>query len=331
MTADASVLAFVLAGGEGRRLHPLTVEQPKPAVEFAGCRRIVDFVLSNLVLSRITPIYVLAQYKPRSLIEHIDDAWAGWSRSEKPLISVVLPDDNGKSGPFEGTADAVRKNLDLVRAHRSDIVAVFAADHIYRMDVRQMVRFHQRREADVTVAAVPVPIDAASSFGVLRTAPTGELLDFQEKPHRAVSMPGDPTRAFASMGNYLFKPRALIGLLEDPGCREGRDFGLDVLPRLAGCCRAFAYDFSTNRVPGIKPYEERTYWRDVGTREAYEAAQRDVGGPRPRFDLDNPEWPIGGSGQRLPLPAEPEIRGRAGILLLGHRANRQAGRIAAPK
>lgn len=292
MTSDAKAMAFVLAGGEGTRLYPLTANHAKPALPFARGRRIVDFVLSNLLLSQIAPIYVLAQYKPRSLIDHIDDAWADWSRGDSATISVRLPAGGGDRDSFKGTADAVRQNVDLVQRHRPDIVAIFAADHVYRMDVRQMMRFHRERGADVTIAVVPIPIVEASSFGVARTGASGELIEFHEKPQCAVPMPGDPARALASMGNYLFKSRVLVELIEEASRRGATDFGRDILPRLPGSCRVFAYDFSTNRIPGIKPYEERGYWRDVGTRQAYEAALRDVYAWPPRFDLDNPEWPI---------------------------------------
>ena len=266
----------------------------------------MDFVLSNLVHSGIAPIYVLAQYKPRTLITHIDEVWADWARSEDPLISVVLAQHTHGSGSFAGTADAAYQNLDLVRRHRPDIVAVFAADHVYRMDVRQMVHFHRRHDADVTVAAIPVPLGESSAFGILRTGAAGELLEFQEKPERAVAMPTDPARAYASMGNYLFRPHTLIEMLEDASRRGGTDFGHDILPRLPGRCRAFAYDFSTNAVPGAKPHEELGYWRDVGTRQAYYAARRDVRGPLPRLDLDNPQWPIGVGVRRLRTAALPD-------------------------
>ncbi len=276
MTDDAKVLAFVLAGGRGTRLHPLTAEQAKPALPLAEGRRIMDFVLSNLVRSRIEPIYVLAQYKPRSLIEHVESYWAQCLGSEAPLVSVVLAGRDGNAAPFRGTADSVHRNLDLVARHQPDLVAVFAADHVYRMDVRQMVRFHQQRDADVTLAAVPVPIEQASSFGILRTGPTGELLEFREKPECPDPFPGDPTRAFASMGNYLFRPGTLVELLETAMRRDGVDFGVDILTQLPEHCRAFVYDFTTNAIPGLQPYEEHAYWRDVGTPDAYHAAQRDV-------------------------------------------------------
>lgn len=291
------ILAIVLAGGEGTRLHPLTAESPKPAVPFVNGYRIVDFVLSNLVNSDIAPIYVVAQYKPETLVRHIHEAWAGWSTGPESAIRIVLPPETGAAARFEGTADAVYKNLHLIKRHRPDIVAIFAADHVYRMDVRQMVDFHIARNADVTVAAVPVPVHHASSFGVLVTDEEGHIREFQEKPARPTASPHDPARAQASMGNYLFNPDVLAGLLEAAQRRGAVDFGRDVMPDLPRCCRVLAYDFTSNQVPGVKPYEEPGYWRDVGTIDSLAAARNDVIGPRPRFDLWNRWWPIHGEGR----------------------------------
>lgn len=291
-----NVLAIVLAGGEGTRLYPLTANSPKPAVPFASGYRIVDFVLSNLVNSGIAPIYVVGQYKPESLVRHIGTAWSRWSNGPQSTIRMVLPGkDDGAC--FRGTADAVYQNLRLIERHCPDLVAIFAADHVYRMDVRQMVAFHRARKADVTVAAVPVPIAQASSFGVLVTDAEGCIREFQEKPQRPVPSPRDPARAHASMGNYLFAPDVLVDLLEAAQRRGAIDFGRDVMPGLPECCRVLAYDFTSNEVPGIKPYEERGYWRDVGTIDSLFAARNDVVGPRPRFDLWNRAWPIYGEGR----------------------------------
>lgn len=292
------ILAMVLAGGNGTRLHPLTFEHAKPALPFAGGYRIIDFVLSNLVNSKISPIYVLTQYKPESLIEHIGTAWAPRSRRVKSAISVVVPETDDTVGSFRGTADAVYKNLHLIERHRPDLVAVFAADHVYRMDVRQMARFHRDRGADVSIAAARVPIERATAFGIMATSPAGELHEFQEKPERPAPILTDPGRAYASMGNYLFNPRVLVELLEEANRRGDTDFGRHVMPRLPRSHRALAYDFSSNKVPGVQPHEERGYWRDIGEVDAYEAAQRDVLGTSPRFSLSNSEWPIHGGDYR---------------------------------
>lgn len=289
-----SVLAFVLAGGNGSRLHPLTIEHAKPALPFARGYRIIDFVLSNFVNSQICPIYVLAQYKPHSLIEHISTAWTCRSAGLECGITVIKPRTDVAHEKYKGTADAIFQNLEIIDRHRPDIVAVFAADHIYRMDVRQMLSFHHEHNADVTIGAVPVPIDTASSFGIIVTGSAGRIHEFQEKPAQPRPMPTDPGRAYASMGNYLFSREVLVELLEDANRRGDTDFGNHILPRLPGTHRALAYNFADNKVPGVRPYEERGYWRDIGTLDAYQAAQRDVLGLLPRFSLVNPKWPVRG-------------------------------------
>ena len=297
------ILAMVMAGGNGTRLHPLTAEHAKPALVFAADYRIIDFVLGNLVNSGTFPIYVLAQYKPRSLVEHVRTAWAPWSTDWAPAISVVLPESVGAGEPYKGTADAVYRNLHLIERHKPDLVAVFAADHVYRMDVRQMASFHRERAAEVTIAAVRVPIAQASAFGIMATSPAGELREFQEKPEQPSPIPADPTHAYASMGNYLFNPRVLVELLEEANRNGASDFGHHILPLLPSRHHAWAYDFASNRIPGMRTCEEHGYWRDVGTIEAYRAAQCDVLGPLPRFDLANPEWPIRRGIYRLPETA----------------------------
>ena len=286
------IVALVLAGGEGTRLYPLTAEHAKPALPFANGYRIVDFVLSNLVNSKISTIYVLAQYKPESLMRHIAAAWAPWFEGSEGVIKVLLPRSNRQ--PFRGTADAVHQYMDLLQAHSPDMVAVFAADHVYRMDVRQMIAFHRSRNADVTVSAVSVPIEKASSFGIVSTDAEGRVNQFREKPQRADGIPGDPSRAYASMGNYLFEPEVLESALDEARRHGETDFGRDLLPRLCTFRRVFAYDFAENQVPGLQEFEERAYWRDVGTLTALAAAQQDAMGHRPRFNLWNRRWPIRG-------------------------------------
>jgi glucose-1-phosphate adenylyltransferase len=288
------IVALVLAGGEGTRLHPLTAEQAKPALPFANGYRIIDFVLSNLVNSRISTIYVLGQYKPASLIAHIEHAWKPWFAGTQGTIKVLLPRSNTLGGHYKGTADAVYQHLDLLQAHSPDLVAVFAADHIYRMDVRQMAAFHAERGAEATVAAVSVPLREASSFGVIAAEADGRVHEFREKPAQATPTPGDPARAYASMGNYLFEPAVLERVLKEARRFGDTDFGRDILPRIAGATRLYAYDFGANQVPGVQEFEERAYWRDVGTLAALAAAQQDAMGARPRFNLWNRRWPIRG-------------------------------------
>jgi glucose-1-phosphate adenylyltransferase len=288
------IVALVLAGGEGTRLYPLTAEHAKPALPFANGYRIVDFVLSNLVNSQISTVYVLAQYKPESLMRHIAAAWTPWFAGSEGTIKVLLPRSNTFGGTFKGTADAVHRYLDLLQAHSPEVVAIFAADHIYRMDVRQMVDFHRARKADVTVSAVAVPLEKASSFGIVSTLADGRVHEFREKPKRAAPLPHNPARAYASMGNYLFNPQALETALEEGRSRGDTDFGRDVLPHLCDKARVYAYDFAQNQVPGVQEFEEPAYWRDVGTLTALAAAQQDAMGHRPRFNLWNRRWPIRG-------------------------------------
>lgn len=289
--APKEIMAIVLAGGEGSRLRPLTINHSKPALPFAGSFRIVDFVLSNLVNSGIDSIYLLAQYKPESLIEHIQANWKLAPNGRGRFVKVVLP-QREQGGQFRGTADAVCQNLALIERHAPEMVAVFAADHVYRMDVRQMVRFHCECDADVTVAATQVPIEQASSFGVIAAGHNGEIWEFQEKPEAPIAIPSSPDRAYASMGNYLFNTEVLVEALEQ-ALRSGEtDFGNHILPRLIHTHHVHAYDFSNNSVPGIQPHEEQAYWRDVGTLDAYESAHHDTIGSMPRFNLHNPHWPM---------------------------------------
>lgn len=282
MSSDR-IIAFVLAGGEGVRLRPLTREQAKPALRFEGGYRLIDFVLSNLVNSGVDQIYVLAQYKPDTIVEHVAAVWG-------PRIKPLLPGPEG----YSGTGTAVQQNMNVVEREHPDLVAVFAADHVYRMDVRQMAVFHRLRRAQVSVGAVAVPIEAAHEFGVIATGREGRVLEFQEKPRHPRPLPNDPARAYASMGNYLFNPDTLEQALRAMRQRGGIDFGHDVLPQLPRRYRVFAYDLAENVLPGVRPYEERAYWRDVGTLPALLAARDDVKGARPRFKLRNPSWPIRG-------------------------------------
>lgn len=295
------VLAFVMAGGEGARLSPLTAYNSKPSLPFGSRYRIVDFVLSNLLNSGIQSIYMLVQYKSQSLIEHVRKAWVVSPMRNEEFVTVVPPQMMRGGDWFQGTADAVYQNINLIQLHNPDLVVVFGADHIYRMDLQQMVDFHMEREADATVAALPVPIADASSFGVIDADHAGRVSDFKEKPANPPSMPSDPTRSYASMGNYLFNAKVLVQALKEANERGEHDFGHHVLPKLKDTHRVFAYDFATNKVPGTKPYEEQAYWRDVGTRDAYFNAHQDLLGEKPRFDMFNPQWRIFSSNYQGPV------------------------------
>lgn len=297
------VLAMIMAGGKGERLHPLTRDRSKPAVPFAGRYRIVDFVLSNFVNSEIVALYVLVQYKSQSLIEHLRLAWRTSGIIPDYFITVVPPQMRFGPAWYRGTADAVLQNLNVIDDFHPDLVAIFGADHIYRMDIRQMLAVHEESGAEVTVAARPVPIEDASQFGVLAVDATGKVVTFAEKPPRPAAMPGDPSRALVSMGNYLFSRQALVdALLADARRSTDHDFGRSIIPELVDGGRVYAYDFQTNEVPGVKPYEESGYWRDVGTVQAYWDAHMDLLGESPRFDLDNRYWPIR-TGQHPGPPA----------------------------
>lgn len=287
------VLAMIMAGGKGERLMPLTEERSKPAVPFGGKYRIVDFVLSNFLNSGIMAMYVLVQYRSQSLIEHLRRAWRIGGRIQQQFITVVPPQMKARGGWYEGTGDAVYHNLNLIRDFAPDLIAVFGADHIYRMDINQMIRFHVEKGADVTVAALPVPLHAASGFGIVEADHNDRVTGFEEKPKQPKPMPQDPDHAYSSMGNYLFDTDLLVKVLEEDASKPGtHDFGRDIIPRLIKKHRVMAYNFLDNIVPGIKSYEERGYWRDVGTLDAYWQAHMDMLGCSPVLDLRNLEWPV---------------------------------------
>src|SRR3989441_3658427 len=287
------VLGMIMAGGRGERLHPLTRDRSKPAVPFGGRYRIVDFVLSNFVNSEMAALYVLVQYKSQSLIEHLRQAWRTSGILPDYFITVVPPQMRFGPAWYRGTADAVLQNLNVVDDFNPDIVAIFGADHVYRMDINQMLVFHEESGADVTVAARPVPKREASQFGGLEIDRTGRVVAFEEKPARPKAMPTDPERCLVSMGNYLFSRQALVdALLADARPSTDHDFGRSIIPELVPSGRVYAYDFQSNEVPGVKPYEEHGYWRDVGTIDGYWEGHMDLLCESPRFDLDNRSWPI---------------------------------------
>jgi glucose-1-phosphate adenylyltransferase len=287
------LLGIIMAGGKGERLYPLTRERSKPSVPFGARYRIVDFALSNFTNSGIYALYVLVQYKAQSLIEHLRMAWRMGGRIKDHFVTVVPPQMRWGENWYQGTADAVYQNLNLIQDYHPDLIAIFGADHIYRMDINQMVAHHLDRKADVTVAALPVPIQEAGGFGIIATDQACRIIGFQEKPTQPPPMPGDPTRAYSSMGNYLFNYDLLIDVLVEDAKREGdHDFGKTILPKLCQSANVVAYNFLENRVPGIQPYEEPGYWRDVGNIAAYWRAHMDLLGPTPAFDLRNDQWPV---------------------------------------
>ncbi len=299
--AYPKVLAMIMAGGKGERLFPLTFERSKPSVPFGGRYRIVDFVLSNLINSQIYSIYLLVQYKSQSLIEYVRENWGLSALIRNHFVTVVPPQMMYGKDWFQGTANAVFQNMNLIRQHKPDLVIVFGADHIYRMNIRQMIDFHLESNAQCTVAAMPVPIEKASSFGIIDAEQNGRIKEFIEKPENPPPMPGDPTRSYCSMGNYVFNTEMLVtGLIQAERNKE-YDFGKHVIPNLLKEGeRIFAYDFSRNIIPGVKPYEESGYWRDVGTIESFWSAHQDMLGEEPLFDINNDKWPIRASNNDLP-------------------------------
>jgi glucose-1-phosphate adenylyltransferase len=313
--ADSHVFAIVLAGGEGKRLMPLTADRAKPAVPFGGNYRLIDFALSNLANAGFRRIVVLTQYKSHSLDRHVSMTW-----QLSPLLgNYVTPvPAQMRRGPhwFQGSADAIYQNFNLLRDERPDYVIVFGADHIYRMDPRQMVDQHIEGGAGVTVAALRAPIEQADQFGVIETAEDGLTISaFREKPKDAVGLADAPDQVYASMGNYVFSADVLMEAVAadagDPGSRH--DVGGDLIPMLVGRGEAQVYDFSDNEVPGATDVE-RGYWRDVGTLDAFYDAHMDLISVTPLFPLYNREWPIHTWVEPLP-PAKFvfEDPGRTGV------------------
>jgi glucose-1-phosphate adenylyltransferase len=306
--AEPKVLVMVLAGGEGKRLQPLTNDRAKPAVPFGGTYRIIDFALSNFANGGFLKIVVLTQYKSHSLDRHISQTW----QFSNLLGNYVAPvPAQMRRGPqwFQGSADAIYQNLNLIHDERPDVVCVFGADHIYRMDPRQMVDHHVASGAGVTVAAIPVAKADATDFGVIESDADGLIVGFHEKSADPPTMPGDDTRCLASMGNYVFDTQTLIDIVTPNEEAPLNDMGGDVIPALTGQGVARVYDFSTNVVPG-QDERERGYWRDVGTLDAYYEANMDLIAPVPVFNLYNDNWPV--FTHRKALPPAKVSRGIGG-------------------
>ncbi|MFP6637278.1 MAG: glucose-1-phosphate adenylyltransferase [Nitrospinaceae bacterium] len=295
------VLGMILAGGEGNRLYPLTQQRAKPAVPFGGKYRLIDFALSNFINSRIYSIYVLTQFKSQSLTEHLQESWRFSSILRDHFILPVPAQKRTGDSWYQGTADAIYQNINLIEDGDFDIIAVFGADHIYRMDLQQMIDFHCRKRAGVTISALPVPIKEASSFGVIQVQEKQQITGFKEKPKRPRPIPGKPDKAFASMGNYLFNKDILMKLLYEDAAdvESSHDFGKDILPRIFNKSRVFAYDFHRNRIPGITK-KEIGYWRDVGTIKSFWEANMDLRNIKPEFNLYNKNWPIKTSSYGTP-------------------------------
>jgi len=292
------VLGIVLAGGKGTRLHPLTRERAKPAVPFGGKYRIIDFVLSNFVNSGIHSIYVLTQFRSQSLLQHLSEGWQFGGLLKSHFITNVPAQMRSETESwYQGTADAIFQNINLVEQSDPHLVAIFGGDHIYRMNVASMIDFHMAKQAEVSVAAIPAPRHHAVEFGVIEAGADGRVMGFHEKNPNAPTMPGDTTRVYASMGNYIFSTRTLLDLInedaKDP--KSHHDFGKDILPKLAGKAPIYAYNFETNRIPG-EAGDSIPYWRDVGTIDAYYEANMDLNHVKPDLNLYNREWPVRSTG-----------------------------------
>src|SRR5215211_6341700 len=311
MGTGRSVLGIVLAGGEGKRLMPLTADRAKPAVPFGGQYRLVDFVLSNLVNAGYLKICVLTQYKSHSLDRHITTTW----RMSNLLGNYVTPvPAQQRLGPrwFTGSADAIYQSLNLVYDEQPDYIVVFGADHVYRMNPRQMVEQHIDSGAGVTVAGIRVPRADATAFGVIETGPDGRrIAQFLEKPADPPSVPDDPDVTYASMGNYVFSTSALLDALradaEDP--TSVHDMGGNIIPMMVSKGDAEVYDFAVNEVPGSTD-RDRGDWRDVGTLDSYYNAHMDLVSLNPIFNLYNRRWPILTSPPQL-APAKFVLKGTA--------------------
>jgi glucose-1-phosphate adenylyltransferase len=293
MSAGPSVLAMVLAGGEGKRLMPLTADRAKPAVPFGGSYRLIDFVLSNLINAGLRRVCVLTQYKSHSLDRHITQTW----RMPTLLGDYVTPvPAQQRLGPrwFTGSADAIYQSLNLVYDEDPDYVVVFGADHVYRMDPMQMIEAHIDSGAGVTVAGLRRPRASASEFGVIEVASDGHRISrFLEKPADPPAIPGSPDESFVSMGNYVFSTDVLLEVLREDAADPSsvHDMGGNIIPMLTDQGRAFVYDFSSNIVPGATE-RDSGYWRDVGSLDSYHDAHMDLVSVHPVFNLYNRRWPI---------------------------------------
>ncbi len=292
------ILGMILAGGQGTRLTPLTARRSKPAVPFGSKFRIIDFALNNFLNSGIYSVYVLTQFKAQSLTEHIQRGWRFGTGLLADYFITLVPAQMylyEQLGPvwYRGTADAIYQNLHLVENHGAENVAIFSGDHIYKMNIAHMLEQHESTRADITIAAYPTPLASATRFGVLQVDARGRLTEFQEKPKEPKPMPGRPDMALSSMGNYIFRRRVLNELLDaDTRAEDSQhDFGKDVLPRaLRDGYSIQVYDFHGNPIPGQST--PNTYWRDVGTLDAYHEASMDLVSVNPEFDVFNPEWPL---------------------------------------
>ncbi|MFD4402837.1 glucose-1-phosphate adenylyltransferase [Nocardia sp. NPDC058499] len=300
MRSQPHVLGIVLAGGEGKRLFPLTADRAKPAVPFGGAYRLIDFVLSNLVNAGFLRLCVLTQYKSHSLDRHISQTWRLSGFAGEYITPVPAQQ---RLGPrwYTGSADAIMQSLNLIYDEDPDYIVVFGADHVYRMDPEQMVTSHIDSGAGVTVAGIRVPRSEASAFGCIDSDESGRIVGFLEKPAHPPGIPDDPNATFASMGNYVFTTKVLVDSIkaDAENSDSDHDMGGDIIPGLVAAGQAAVYDFADNDVPGATD-RDRGYWRDVGTIDAFYEAHMDLVSVNPVFNLYNRHWPIRGAAENLP-------------------------------
>lgn len=281
------LMTFVLAGGRGERLYPLTKDRAKPAVTFGGHYRIIDFTLSNCVNSGIRRVYILTQYKSISLARHIGLGWNIFPAELEEFMEVIPAQQRYGDTWYRGTADAIYQNIYTIARDNREFILILAGDHIYKMDYSKMLRFHLESDAEVTVGAIEMPAEVGSQFGVIQTDDDNRIADFEEKPDQPATRPGRPESIYASMGIYLFNREVLLQeLIPAVAEREGTDFGLHILPSMIGKRRVFAYEFEDqNR-------RNPPYWRDIGTLDAYYEANMDLVSVDPQFNLYDTYWPV---------------------------------------
>ena len=287
-----NTIAMVLAGGKGEHLVPLTIRRPEPSVSFGGKYKIIDFVLSNLFNSGIKKVYILTQYRAYSLIRHIRESWGKWTGLGEFYVAISPETSSESEEWFKGTADAIMQYLRFVESSEADCIAVFGGDHIYKMDISQMIDYHRKNKSDITIAAIEVPFEEAKRFGVFAVDSDFNVTEFSEKPDNPKTLPGKST-CLVSMGNYIFSTKKLIDvLMEGNSLHSDLDFAKHVIPlMLKNGDKVMAYNFCDNIIPGMRD-EERGYWKDVGTIDSYYEANMDLLQVSPKMNLYNYEWPI---------------------------------------
>ena len=310
------LLTFILAGGEGKRLYPLTKDRAKPAVPFGGIYRIIDFTLSNCLLSNIRRIIVLPQYKSISLNRHLIKAWNFFRDELNEFMEIIPPQQRVSSNWYQGTADAIYQNIYTIEHHKPDVILILSGDHIYKMDYRKMIQEHLKNDADVTIGAIEINASESKEFGILVTDKNNKMIAFQEKPDTPKTIPNKPNKALASMGIYIFNTTTLVkSLMKDAkNEKSAHDFGKNIIPTL------LKKGVNIQVYPFLDENKKETlYWRDVGTLDAYFEANMDLAEVDPLFNLYDPDWPIRTHMEQVPpaktVFAQEQKGGRLGIAL----------------